>query len=137
MMDSKTDDNLGSYLQIRKHLQFITQRGIRKSTLIMPQENYTNFLNLAETLLKNSFFYLMTFDESTKLIKWRQILTMNNSTQVISNDLKFDDYGRIIEYYDLQGITYRKERIELNLGVLGFRPSMVCLENLEFSVSLK
>ena len=108
MMDSKTDDNLESYLQIRKHLQFITQRGIRKSTLIMPQENYTNFLNLAETLLKNSFFYLMTFDESTKLIKWRQILTMNNSTQVISNDLKFDDYGRIIEYYDLQGIPYQK-----------------------------
>ena len=103
----KTGDNLG-FDNISNNLHFVTQRGIRKSTLIMPQENYKNFLNFAETLLKNSFFYLMTFDESTKLIKWRQILTMNNSTQVISNDLKFDDYGRIIEYYDLQGTSHQK-----------------------------
>ena len=105
----KTGDNLG-FDNISNNLHFVTQRGIRKSTLIMPQENYKNFLNFAETLLKNSFFYLMTFDESTKLIKWRQILTMNNSTQVISNDLRFDDYGRIIEYYDLQGILYQKAK---------------------------
>ena len=131
-MNSKTDDNLGSY-SISKHLQFITQRGIQKSTLIMPQENYTNFLNFAETLLKNSFFYLMTFDESTKLIKWRQILTMNNSTQVISNDLKFDDYGRIIEYYDLQGISYQNAKKQFYLR--GIRSQ--CFNDISLNVCLK
>ena len=122
MMTSGTDDNMGFY-NISKYLHFITQRGIRKSMLIIPQQNYNKFLNLVETLLKNSFFYVMTFDDAT--INWKQILTLNNSTNVISNDLKFDDFGRIIEHYDLQGkITVNIHAILYlqNINPMGYAP---------------
>jgi hypothetical protein len=44
----------------------------------------------------------MTVD-ANNISKWRQIITFDN-VQVISNDLKFDDLGRIVEDYDLRGV---------------------------------
>ena len=38
----------------------------------------------------------MTFDD----FKWSRVITMNNSTQVIINELEFDYNGQIMEKYD-------------------------------------
>ena len=84
-----------------KYFQYIQGRKIQQSILIIGEENYSNYSEALATFRETSFHYLMTVD-ANNITKWRQIITFDNG-QVISNDLKFDDFGIIIEDYDLQG----------------------------------
>ena len=104
-----------------KYFQYIHGRKIQQSILIIGEENYTNYTEALATFRETSFHYLMTVD-TNNITKWRQILTFGND-QVISNDLKFDDFGRIIEDYDLQGVeisaTSLRDHSNITLACFG------------------
>lgn len=104
-----------------KYFQYIHERKIQQSILIVEEENYINYTEALATFSKTSFHYLMTVD-ANNITKWRQIITFDNG-QVINNDLKFDDFGIIIEDYDLQGAeisaTSLRDHSNITLACLG------------------
>ena len=87
---------------INQVLNIIEQRRIKRSLFIISNNRYNAFIDAAQELKKNSFFYVSLYDGGT-ITKWMQIITMNYSPQVIANELIFDNSGQIIEKYNLQG----------------------------------
>lgn len=84
------------------YLNYIHTRKIRRSLIILPSDELEIFLRDVENLMENSYFYLASLHEE-KSLKWHFVITLKHSSHVIVNDLIFDEQGRIIEKYDLQG----------------------------------
>lgn len=83
-------------------LQIAQKRRIQRSILVTPESQLDLVKKHADDLAQNAFIYLLTYENEN--YKWRQIITMNNSTMAIFNDIQFDELsGRMIENYNLQG----------------------------------
>ena len=85
-----------------KFLEYNQGRKIQQSIFIIGEENFGNYTEALAMFQKSSLHYLMTVD-AYNITKWRQMITFENSPKVIDNELRFDEFGRIIEDYDLQG----------------------------------
>ena len=89
----------GKYLN--KYFGYIHQRITKRSIFITGEKNIDSFTKILKSFEKSSLFYLMTIESN--FTHWRQIITFNDSPKVVSNHLKFNKNGTIIEEYDLQG----------------------------------
>ena len=56
----------------------------------------------AKAFAKNSYFYLFT-TSFTSNFKWYTIMTLNNSSQLIMNQIQFNDLGQAVEDFNMNG----------------------------------
>ena len=82
--------------------KIIHQHKIQKSILILNKNNIQSFRQEAEKFGKNAYFYLL---EKHKLyvFNWYIVITFNGSFKIITNEIKFNNNGQIIENYNLNG----------------------------------
>ncbi len=81
----------------------ITTRKVLTTILIASEDQLSVVKKLLSKRKRNSFFYVAKSDSEE--IEWLQILTINNQAQVVKNELQFDEFDRVKEIYDLQGLT--------------------------------
>ena len=87
---------------VEQILNLAQKRKIQRSILILPETKLGLLKEHADDLQQNAFIYLLTYDLNENY-QWKQMITMNNSTLSIINDILFDEMGNMIENYNLQG----------------------------------
>ena len=92
-----------------EYLHLLTKTKIMSSILVFAEPatpGQVNAIKLQmETLTKNTFFYWTWVDNSnTRKSIWNRVITMDNVPQVVINELKFNQFGHIVEDYDMQGL---------------------------------
>ena len=73
-----------------------------KSIIVINKSDFTTFKMKAKYFSKNSYFYLLLVSPGPSFV-WYDFMILNNVTKTISNKLKFNPSGQIIEDYDLNG----------------------------------
>ena len=103
-----------------KYLDFIVATKIMSSVVIcIGTEQRERFEEINFELQENSrnaFFYWIGTDRSKlEIISWKQILSVKNSKQTLTNEVKFDRHGRIVKQQDMQGF-------HINCSTLSWAP---------------
>ena len=109
-IDSSMEFHFDDFLVISKGPQFpqlfqselnaIKLRKIRKSLLVIPKQiNDIQLLKELQIMQGNAFFYL-AYPGNGKT-EFKQIISLSNNTQTIVTDIQFNQFGQIIENYDL------------------------------------
>ena len=84
-------------------LESIKSRKIKKSLLLIPsQVDEERMMKKLQELKGNAFFYL-AYPGSTKT-KFKQVISLSDNDQTIISDIEFNQFGFIIEDYNLQGV---------------------------------
>ena len=91
------------------YLDLLTKTEVMSATLILPQpltsDEKKMILLKLEMLAKNTFFYWIFIEgEDSGEIVWNRVITLSNVKQVVTNKLNFNDFGHIVEDYDMQGM---------------------------------
>ncbi len=82
----------------------ILNRRILKSILVTKQSNLDCLEQFLQQSKKSSSFYLALEQIQNSPLKWFHFLTLQNSSQVVKNQVTFDDFGRIKKIHNLQGL---------------------------------
>ena len=97
-----SNDNLTNANEI---FEMINQRRILKTILVINANQRITLHTELGKIMKNSLFFVLLVDnDSNRKYQWKRVLTLNNESKVVTNDLDFDKDGRIIEKYNLEAL---------------------------------
>ena len=85
-------------------LEKISNQKRQKAILVIQDEDLENFKFQLTTFGKNSFFYLLVTNDESTSVSWHKVITLTDYSDFIMNEIIFDDYGRVVESYDLNGL---------------------------------
>ena len=91
------------------YLDLLTKTEVMSSTLILPEvltsDQKKMIMSKLEKLAKSTFFYwAFPEDKHSGKIVWNRVITLVNVKQVVTNKLNFNQFGHIVEDYDMQGM---------------------------------
>jgi hypothetical protein len=91
------------------YLELISITKIRSSIFVIVEPLENNVVQEIRKLLskisENVYFYLLYTEETSEpRIMWEKLITLKHNPQVVSNELHFDSFGRMVEEYDMQGL---------------------------------
>ena len=103
-----------------KYLELIVATKIMSSVVIcigaQQRERFEEINFALQENSRNAFFYWIGIGGSKLgMMDWKQILSVKNSMQTLSNELKFDRHGRIVKKQDMQGL-------HINCSTLSWAP---------------
>ena len=91
-------------MEFESALSFIKTRKIKKSLLLIPRQiNETLLMTKLQDLKGNAFFYL-AYPGITET-KFKQVISLADTERVVVSDIEFNQFGHVIEEYNLQGIN--------------------------------
>ena len=76
----------------------------QKTIIAIAEARVDEFLKIEKNFGKNSYFYLMTYDEKANNFQWYTFITLLQSKDVIMNLIHFNENGAAIENFDMKGI---------------------------------
>ena len=85
-------------------LEKISNHRRQEAILVIQDKDLENFKVQLTSFGKNSFFYLLVTNNESTSISWYKILTLTDYSHFIMNEIIFDEYGRVVESYDLKGL---------------------------------
>ena len=95
----KNDDH-----ELAETLRLTSFHKRQKTILAIPKGKVEKFRKVANKFGKNSYFYLMTYDETEKNNDWFSFMTFYHTFDIVMNRIRFMKNGIAIEDYDMQGI---------------------------------
>lgn len=95
----KEDDS-----EIKDTLSITNYHKRQKTIIAIPETRVEEFKAVEKGFGKNSYFYLMTYDEKKDNFKWHTFMTFHHSNDIIMNPIHFDENGFANEDYDMQGM---------------------------------
>ena len=89
--------------EIKDTLSVTNYHKRQKTIIVIPETRVQEFKVVEKGFGKNSYFYLMTYNEEADTSKWYTFMTFHHSNDIIMNQINFDENGIAIENYDMQG----------------------------------
>ena len=91
------------------YLELIAKTKIKSSIFVIlepiTKSEIQKLSDYLSQMSENVYFYLCYIEDITDpSLEWRQFITLKHNPQVVSNEVHFQQSGRIIEKYDMQGL---------------------------------
>ena len=82
-----------SYDDLKDILSITNFHKRQKTIMAIPEARVDEFLKIEKNFGKNSYFYLMTYDEKANNFQWYTFITLLQSKDAIMNLIHFNENG--------------------------------------------